>query len=87
MATCSVLNSSGTSFSVTNEILDSDGNAFLVGNTVLNSAGVGFTVCVSDITFLNTGGGADASDEEKTQVQKEDIFLLNFVKAYLKNFI
>lgn len=87
MATCSVLNSSGTSFSVTNEILDSDGNAFLVGNTVLNSSGTAFTVCVSDITFLNTGGGADASDEEKTQVEKEDIFLLNFVKAYLKNFI
>jgi len=41
-ATFTVLNSSGTSFTVPLQVLNSSGTSFTVSATVLNSAGTGF---------------------------------------------
>jgi hypothetical protein len=81
---CSVLDSDGNSFTVTNAVLDSDGNAFLVSGTVLNSAGVGFVVCTStETTFLNNAGG-QSGEEEQEFIQSDDKILMIFVKQYMK---
>ena len=44
MTTATVLNSSGSGFTVTNAVLNSAGATFNVDNDVLNSSGAGFTI-------------------------------------------
>lgn len=81
---CSVLDSDGNSFTVTNVILDSDGNAFTVSGTVLNSAGTAFVVCTATaVQQLNNAGGADPTEFE-SPAQKEDKLLIMIVKEFVK---
>ena len=84
MSTATVLNSAGTGFLITNIILDSDGNSFTVDNYALDSDGNSFLIFLALIVNLNTGGGADASDEIR---KDEDTLLMMIIKAYMKHTI
>ena len=80
-ATATVLNSSGVGFLITNTVLDSDGNSFVVDNYALDSDGNSFLIFVSQIINLNTGGGADRSDET---IKNEDIIIMAIIKKYMR---
>ena len=85
MSTATVLNSSGTGFLVTNSVLNSAGTAFAVDDYALDSDGNPFLIFLTVVTkFLNTGGGADASDEQN---KKDDGLIMTIIKAYMKHTI
>ncbi|MBU8921781.1 MAG: hypothetical protein KOO63_08175 [Bacteroidales bacterium] len=88
MTTCSVLNSSGTAFSVSNTVLESDGNPFIVGGTVLDSDGNAFVVCVVVEDEQIHAGGEDPRAKRRRYrhiaAQREDKLIIAAIKAYVQ---
>ena len=82
---CTVLNSSGTSYTVSNTVKDSDGNGFAVSSIVLDSDGNMFIVC-SQVNL--GGGGEDPRDKQRRYrhlaAQKEDELLMIVIKEFVK---
>ena len=84
---CTVLNSSGTSYTVSNAVLDSDGNSFAVSSIVLDSDGNMFIVCTSTQVDLGSGGEDPASKRRRYRhlsAQREDELLMMVIKEFVK---
>lgn len=91
MTTATVLNSSGSGFTVTNAVLNSSGTSFAVDNYALDSDGNSFLIFTGVTQFLNTGGGASRGDREDrrilTKAQQEEAFVMDFIKDYMDRII
>ena len=84
MSTATVLNSSGTGFSITNSVLNSSGTAFAVDNYALNSSGSSFLIFLAAvIKQLNPVGGGDGGLAER--LKEEENLLMMIIKAYMKH--
>ena len=83
MNTATVLNSSGTGFSITNSVLNSSGTAFAVDNYALNSSGSSFLIFLAAVTQLVQTLGGDGGVAER--LKEEEKLLMMIIKAYMKH--
>ena len=83
MSTATVLNSSGTGFSITNSVLNSSGTAFAVDNYALNSSGSSFLIFLAAVIKQLNPVGGDGGVAER--LKEEEKLLMMIIKAYMKH--
>lgn len=87
--TCTVLDSSGTSYTLSGFVLDSSGTSYTMTSTALDSSGTPYIICSGATTPEKGGAGIKRRvlrPYNLQQLRQEDEMLLDMMKEFAERF-